>query len=60
MDRIVNISHSFKDAENWDIKRQTSRTHEERQKAASLLKKKFYGTKNPDVRESRKVKIIQP
>jgi hypothetical protein len=52
MERKVHIAHNFKDAEEWDIRRHISMTPEERQKAAKILKEKFYGKNNPDVRES--------
>ena len=52
MKRIVNISKNFKDADEWDISQHIKLTSEERQKIAKILKIKFYGKKNKDVRES--------
>lgn len=54
MKRIVNITKDFQEAENYDILQHISMTPEERRKIVSELKRKVYGEKCPDVRESRK------
>ncbi len=51
MKRVANISKNYQEASEWDIRQALSMTHEERQQAAAKLKKKVYGTDNPDVRE---------
>ncbi len=51
MKRVVNISKNHQQALEWDIKQALSMTPEERREVAAKLKKKVYGTDNPDVRE---------
>ncbi|MHC1738548.1 MAG: hypothetical protein AB9882_11120 [Ignavibacteriaceae bacterium] len=52
MKRIVKISKTFKEADDWDVSQHIQLKPEERQKIAKMLKIKFYGKKNKDVRES--------
>ena len=53
-------SHSFREAEEWDIAQQLSMTPEERRRAARELQKRFYGDQCPEVRESRVVRLLHP
>ena len=52
MKKIVNHAKSHKEAEKWDINQQIQLTPAERQPIAAELKKRFYGTDVPDVREA--------
>jgi hypothetical protein len=54
MERIINKAKNYKEAEMWDILQQIKMTPRQRQKIAFELKKRFYGNKSPDVRDSRK------
>ena len=54
MDRSFNKAANHKEAEMWDILQQIKMTPRQRQKIAFELKKRFYGNKSPDVRDSRK------
>jgi hypothetical protein len=54
MDRTFNKAANHKEAELWDVLQQIRMTPRERQKVAFELKKRFYGHKPPDVRDSRK------
>ena len=56
MERIVNKARKHKEAEDWDISQQTEMTSEQRQAIAKILKERFFGTDNVDVRESRAFK----
>jgi len=56
MERIVNKSKTFKDAEEWDILQHIRMRPEERQAAAARLRERVYGTDAPDVRETQKRK----
>lgn len=51
MKRIVNIAKNHQEAHNWEIKQALEMSHEERQKAARVLKKRVFGNDQPDVRE---------
>lgn len=51
MKKTVHKSKNFRDADEWDIKQHISMTAEERQRISRLLKIKYYGKNNPDVRE---------
>ncbi|MGC8654498.1 MAG: hypothetical protein ACP5US_10970 [Candidatus Kryptoniota bacterium] len=53
MKRVVNKTRSHKDAVQWDLLQQLEMTPSQRQEIARELKQRFYGTDNPDVRESR-------
>ena len=53
MKRIFHKTNDFKKAEEWDIKQHVQMTPEERQEAATELKKRVYGKNNRDVREIR-------
>ena len=52
MKRVVHISHSYTEAECWDIEQQVSLSPEERQKAAKKLRIRVFGETAKDVRES--------
>ena len=51
MEKIVKISKSFKEAEEWDIEQQINMTPQERQRAAKELKERVYGKDVKDVRD---------
>ncbi|MCD6516782.1 MAG: hypothetical protein J7L72_05105 [Candidatus Aminicenantes bacterium] len=51
MKRIVHKAKNFNDAEKWDILQHISMTAEERQRISRLLKTKYYGKHNPDMRQ---------
>jgi hypothetical protein len=53
MKRIVHKAKSHREAHEWDIAQQIRMSPEERQRIASELKRRFYGSKNPDVREKK-------
>jgi hypothetical protein len=53
MERIVNIAKNHKEAEKWDIEQQINMTPRERQMAAKELKKRFYGSNPPDLKDCR-------
>ena len=52
MDRVLQKSRSFKQAEKWDILQHISMTHEQRQEAAAQIRKRVYGSRVPDLREA--------
>jgi hypothetical protein len=52
MERIWNKAKNYKEAEDWDIEQHLRMTPEERQDAAKELRKRVYGNKTVDVRES--------
>jgi hypothetical protein len=52
MKRIYHKAKNFKEAEEWDINQYLSMTPEERQGVAKALRKRVYGRKTADVRES--------
>lgn len=51
MERVVNISKTFADADAWDIRQHRSMSPQERMLAARALKDKLYGKDAKDVRE---------
>jgi hypothetical protein len=51
MERIVHISRSFEEAEEWDIQQNFAMTPEERLMAARQLSLRVFGKNQPDVRE---------
>ena len=51
MDRIVNISRTFKEADEWTKRQYREMTPNERIKVARELQRKVYGPNPPDVRE---------
>lgn len=55
MKRTVHIAKNYKEAEQWDIKQILRMSSEERQQAATALKKRVYGDNNPDVREGQRL-----
>jgi hypothetical protein len=54
MDRTFNKAKNFKEAEEWDIKQQINMTPRQRQKIAKELKRRYYGSNPPDVRDIKK------
>jgi len=52
--KVVKISKSFKEAEEWDIEQQITMTPQERQRVAKELKRRVYGKNTKDVRECYK------
>jgi len=52
MERIVHIAKNFHEASVWEIKQETSMSAEERQKAARILKEKYYGKNRPDIKSA--------
>jgi len=51
MKRVVHKARSFREADKWDIRQHISMTPEERQEVSRLLRIRYYGPNNPDVRE---------
>jgi hypothetical protein len=54
MKRIVHRAKNFHEADEWDIKQHIKMTPAERQEISRLLKVKYYGENNPDVRQQSK------
>lgn len=54
MNRTFNKAANHKEAELWDILQQIKMTPRQRQRIAFELKKRFYGNKMPDIRDSGK------
>ena len=54
MRRIVHKAKNFREAEEWDIDQQVSMTVAERRKVAYELKRRVFGKKWIDIRESKK------
>lgn len=52
MKRVLKKSRSFKEAEQWDILQNVQMTPEQRQEAATELRKRIYGKNAPDVRKA--------
>jgi len=51
MKRVVHKAKNFYEADAWDIKQHISMTPMQRQKISRMLKTKYYGENNPDVRQ---------
>ena len=51
MERVVNKSKTFQEAEAWDICQHIRLTAEQRRQIARELKHRVYGKNVPDVRE---------
>lgn len=51
MKRIVHKTHSFKEAEEWDIKQQINMTPQQRMDAAKKIRERVYGKNSVDIRE---------
>lgn len=50
MERVVNVAHSYKEAEEWDIRQCLEMTYAERQRVAQTLKTRLH--RNPeDIRD---------
>jgi hypothetical protein len=56
MERVLQRSKSFKEAEEWDILQHVHLTPAQRQKAAEQLRNRVYGKDAPDVREAQQRK----
>ncbi len=54
MKRVFNKAQNKQQAEKWDIEQNISMTPDQRFSVASELKRRVYGTINPDVREAHK------
>jgi hypothetical protein len=54
MERVIKKSKNFIEADAWDVLQQTRMKLEERQRAATELKRRVYGEKVPDVREAHR------
>jgi hypothetical protein len=52
IERIVHISHSHREAHEWDVEQQIRMTSEQRQHIARELRRRVYGPNPPDVREA--------
>ena len=52
--KVVHKARSFTEAEEWDILQHIRMTPRERQLASMELKRRFYGERSPDVRETAK------
>lgn len=52
--RVFHKAKNKKDAEEWDILQQISMTPDQRLSAAQELKKRVFGRKRPDVKETPK------
>lgn len=52
----VNIAKSHKEAEKYDIEQARKMTPEERLRALTTLRERYYGKDNPDIRESEVVR----
>jgi hypothetical protein len=50
--RVVHKARSFAEAEEWDILQNVRMSADERRHAALELKRRVFGDKQPDVRES--------
>ena len=60
MEKIVKISKSFKEAEEWDIEQAMSMTPEQRLDIVQYLRERFYIIKNEDRKGLQRVyKIIK-
>ena len=59
-DRTCHKSSSFEEAEAWDVEQQISMTPHERQEAALELKRRVYGEKSPDIKESHTSETKRP
>lgn len=54
MERVVHKTKNYKEALRYDILQQTRMFPEERMKIAWILKRRYYGKRIKDVRESKK------
>ena len=53
MVRILNKAKNHREAEKWDIQQQVNMSPEERKQIALELKRRYYGSRVPDVRGKR-------
>jgi hypothetical protein len=49
--RVVHISHSFAEAEQWEIQQELSMTPQQRLSAAKKMQQWTYGKKQKDIRD---------
>jgi hypothetical protein len=56
MERIVHISHSFEEADQYDIEQQINLSYSQRLDAARILKERVYGKDVQDVKECHRKK----
>ena len=56
MERILNKTNSFKEAEDWDVLQHIGMTPEQRQDVAARLRERVYGIDVPDVKEAQEQK----
>ncbi len=60
MKRVIKISKSFKEAEEWDIEQAMSMTPEERLDIVQYLRERYYKMRNEDRKGLQRVyKIIK-
>lgn len=52
IDRVVHTSHSYSEAEEWDLLQHIRMTPEERRRVARELRRRVYGERCPDVRDA--------
>ena len=50
MERVVHKSHSYQDADRWNVEQQVAMTHEDRLRAAKALKDRTFPADSKDVR----------
>lgn len=60
MERIVNKAKNHKEAKDWDLSQQREMTFEQRQAIARILRERFFGIDNVDVRMSRAFRKRRP
>ena len=56
MERVVHVSKSFREADEWDIQQQVSMTPQQRLDAAKVLRDRAYPPPTKDVRECHKTR----
>ncbi len=56
MEREAHKSHSFAEAERWNLEQAWSMTPDERMEIARVLRERVYGNEAPDVREAERGK----
>ncbi len=50
MERVVHISRSFEEAEQWDIEQSLALSPDQRLEAARVLRERVFGKDQPDIR----------
>jgi hypothetical protein len=56
IERLVHVSHSHREAHEWDVEQQIRMTPEQRQRIARELRRRVYGANRPDVRAAYRKK----